>query len=161
MPLPESTALRLRSQLDCLPTLLTGVTEEALARQLVSGKWSARQNLAHLARYQEVFLSRLRRMRSEQSPLLPRYRAEDDPAWPLWIDRATKDILKILSAQRTILMQEVQRMTNEDFARTAIHPRFGVMTTVEWLEFFLLHEAHHLLAVLQRSREQAQVGERG
>ena len=154
MSLPESTALRLRTQLDCLPTILAGVTEEALERQPVPEKWSARQNLAHLARYQEVFLSRLRRVQTEIDPILPRYRAEDDPEWPLWINRKAKDVLKKLSAQRTILVHEVQRMTSADLARAAIHPRFGPLTVVQWLEFFLLHEAHHLLAVLQRSREQ-------
>ena len=159
MLLPESTALRLKAQLDCLPTLLAGVSEEALARQPVPGKWSARENLAHLARYQEVFINRLRRMQTEDNPLLPRYRAEDDPEWPLWINREAQGILTTLHAQRTILVHEIQGLTAAELARTAVHPRWGRMTVVQWLEFFLLHEAHHLLAVLQRSRESEETGE--
>ena len=159
MPLPESTALRLKAQLDCLPIFLAGICEEALARQPVPGKWSARENLAHLARYQEVFINRLRRMQTEDNPLLPRYRAEDDPEWPLWINREAQEILTTLHAQRTILVHEAQSMMSAELARTAIHPRLGRMTVVQWLEFFLLHEAHHLLAVLQRSREQGEAGE--
>ena len=75
------------------------------------------------------------------------------------MNRETQDILQILSAQRTILVHKVQRMTSADLARKAIHPRLGHMTVVQWLEFFLLHEAHHLLAVLQRSREQEEARE--
>ena len=111
MPLPESTALRLRTQLDCLPTLLAGVTPEALGRHPLPGTWSARENLAHLARYQEVFLSRMRRLQTEDNPLLPRYRAEDDPEWPWWIQREAQEILQVLRTQRTTLVQEVQPLT--------------------------------------------------
>ena len=158
MPLPESTAGRLRTQLDCLPTLLAGVTPEALERHPLPGQWSAREHLAHLARYQEVFRSRLRRLQVEDRPLLPRYRAEEDPEWPWWMQREAQEILQILRTQRATLVQEVQKLTDSELAKTAVHPRWGPMTVVPWLEFFLLHEAHHLLAVLQRSREPAEAG---
>ena len=45
----------------------------------VSGKWSAHEQLAHLARYHQVFLQRIDRILSEQAPEFPRYRAEYDP----------------------------------------------------------------------------------
>lgn len=159
MQVPESTALRLRTQLDSLPTILAGITNDALERQSVPGKWSGREILAHLARYQDVFLSRIRRIQTEGNPLLPRYRAEDDPEWPSWINREAKEILKTLHSQRTILVLEVESMTGADLARTSVHSCFGQMTVVQWLEFFLLREAHHLVAVLQRSREQLDAGD--
>lgn len=152
MQLPESTALRLRIQLDCLPIILSEISDDALERS-IPGKWSAREVLAHLARYQDVFLGRIRRLQTESNPMLPRYRAEDDPEWLSWITRRRTEVLQILRTQREILVHEVANMTAAQLARTAVHPRFGQMTTVQWLEFFLLHEAHHLLAVLQRSRE--------
>jgi uncharacterized damage-inducible protein DinB len=151
--LPESTALRLRTQLDCLPTILAGANPAALERHSVPGKWSARENLAHLARYQEAFISRIARIRRESRPTLARYRAEDDSEWPSWINRGVAEIMEALHAQRKTLVRQIETMSDEDLARTAIHPRFGEMTLGQWLEFFLLHEAHHLLAVLQRSRE--------
>ena len=36
--------------------------------------------------------------------------------------------------------------------RVGVHPVFGLMTIPLWLEFFLLHEAHHLYVVLHRVR---------
>ena len=33
-------------------------------------------------------------------------------------------------------------------ARTGLHPTFGEMDVTAWLEFFLLHEAHHLYIAL-------------
>ena len=38
-------------QLDCLPIILAGAEAGAIDRRPASGKWSARENLAHLARY--------------------------------------------------------------------------------------------------------------
>src|SRR5260370_41930353 len=46
MGLPESTAIRLRTQLDCLPTILAGISEGALDRRPLSENGSSRENLA-------------------------------------------------------------------------------------------------------------------
>lgn len=61
--LPATTAFRLRAQLDCLESLLDGTESGALDRRPVPDKWSGRENLAHLARYQEMFLRRIERIR--------------------------------------------------------------------------------------------------
>ena len=153
MPLPESTWLRLDTQLDCLSTLLAGIADDALERKPSPDKWSARENLAHLARYQHVFQERLQRIRTEDRPALPRYRAEEDPEWNSWAPRPATELLNDLRTQRDQLIREVQEWSDDELARTGIHSRLGAMTMVDWLEFFLLHEAHHFLAILQRTRE--------
>ena len=153
MVLPESTWLRLKTQLDCLPILLAGVADDALDRKQNPGKWSARENLAHLARYQHVFRSRLEHMLNEDRPAFPRYAAESDPEWGAWINRPATELIQDLRTQREELIREIVELTDEQLSRNGRHARFGEMTITQWLEFFLLHEAHHLLAVLQRVRE--------
>ena len=153
MGLPEPTWFRLKLQLDCLPTLLSGLAEGALERRPAPDKWSSREHLAHLARYQNMFLARLQRMVDEDRPVLPRYRAEDDPEWQFWLDQPTGDIFHKLVTDRRELIGRVEQLSDAELTRTAVHSHFGEMTIVQWLEFFLLHEAHHLLAVLQRTRE--------
>ena len=150
--IPETTIARLKCQLDCLPILIGGASDDALERQPKPGKWSARENLAHLARYEEMFLDRIERMRREERPVLPRYRAEDDPSWPQWQSMPRQEILNCLRSKRSELIAVVERLSAAEFSRVGVHPLFGEMTLVEWLEFFLLHEAHHLLAVLLRVR---------
>ena len=149
---PEATIARLKCQLECLPILLGGVSGDALERQPKPGKWSARENLAHLARYEEMFLDRVQRIRSEDRPALPRYRAEDDARWPQWLAMSNEEILSRLRSLRSELVGVVEQLSPAEFSRVGVHPLFGEMTLVEWLEFFLLHEAHHLLAVMQRVR---------
>jgi hypothetical protein len=49
-------------------------------------------------------------------------------------------------------MARLLSLSEEDFERTGVHPKFGEMTLSQWLEFFLVHEAHHLYVVLQLVR---------
>jgi hypothetical protein len=53
---------------------------------------------------------------------------------------------------RAKLMTRLRSLNEEDFARTGVHPKFGSMSLSMWLEFFLVHEAHHLYVVLQLVR---------
>ncbi len=152
MEIPETTLARLRTQLDCLPILLCGMPETTLDNRPIAGKWSAREHLAHLARYQEIFLSRMQRIRSEDRPRLARYRAEDDPEWPQRMALPATEIFKSLRLLRMQLVREAAGLSAEELSRIGVHPKFGEMTLGLWLEFFLLHEAHHLLSVMQLVR---------
>jgi uncharacterized damage-inducible protein DinB len=152
VPLSASTASRLASQLDCLPALLEGASADAIARRTRSGKWSVHENLAHLARHHDVFLERIRTVLAEDRPTLARYAAEQDPEWPAWAALTTDEVLERLSARRAELIATLRRLSDTELARPAIHPALGEMPLALWLEFFLLHEAHHLYIVMKRAR---------
>jgi uncharacterized damage-inducible protein DinB len=137
---------------DFLAEALRDVSPESLARRVIPDKWSARENLAHLARYHEVFLERIERILSEQKPVFGRYRAEEDPEWPKWSDRSTAGVLSDLASVRAKLIVKLRSLSEDDFHRTGVHSKFGEMSLALWLEFFLVHEGHHLLTVLQLVR---------
>jgi len=137
---------------DFLAEALRGESLDSIANQTVAGKWSAHENLAHLARYHQVFLQRIDLMLAEQAPVFPRYRAEEDPDWASWAGLPTQQVLVRLSSMRAKLMARLLALNEEDFQRTGIHPKFGEMSLSLWLEFFLVHEAHHLYLVLQQVR---------
>jgi uncharacterized damage-inducible protein DinB len=146
----QSRLQRCESQLhDFLAIALKGVSTETLDTKLISGKWSAHEQFAHLARYHEIFLQRIERILAEQAPEFPRYRAEDDPEWPAWTSLTTPQLLVRLSSVRAKLMARLRSLSEQDFERTGVHSKFGTMSLSLWLEFFLVHEAHHLYAVLQ------------
>ena len=144
---------RCESQLqDFLAEALRDVPLKNLS-SAVPGKWSAHQQLAHLARYHQIFLERIGRILNEPSPAFPRYRAEEDAEWPAWASFSTEQVMARLSSLRTKLMACLRSLSEEDFQRTGIHPKFGEMNLALWLEFFLVHEAHHLYVVLQLVRK--------
>ncbi len=149
---PSSLLARLLTQLDALPVVLGGASPESLAARPASGKWSAHENLAHLARHHEVMLARLQRILHEESPQLPRYRAEDDPDWPRWAALPTAVVLERLAGLRRELTQLVEDLDDDQADRVGVHPVFGALTIPLWLEFFLLHEAHHLYVTMGRVR---------
>jgi len=141
---------RLGTQIEAVPRLLAGVSPAALSLRPSPGKWSAHQNLAHLARYHEMFLERLRRILEEDRPALARYRAEDDPEWPRFEALSTPEVLSVLTSRRAELVHLVDRLDADDLLRVGLHRAFGPLAVPGWIEFFLLHEAHHLYAVMLR-----------
>jgi uncharacterized damage-inducible protein DinB len=147
-----STLSRLKTQLDSLPDVLGAATPEELSRRPSSGKWSARENLAHLARHHEIMLARVRRILSEDAPRLDRYDAASDSEWPRYAAMSTGEMLEQLRMSRTQLIAIVETLTPEQMARVGVHTRMGPMPLSTWLEFFILHEGHHLYAVFQRAR---------
>lgn len=149
----ESTLLRLETQLEVIPVLLSGATPDAVLFRTSSGKWSAHENLAHLARHHAIFLERLNRILAENSPELGRYRAEDDSAWPEWSCLPTEEVLSRLTALRAEIVHFIKELSEEETNRAGIHPLFGEMSLSRWIEFFLLHEAHHLYVVMIRLGE--------
>jgi len=136
--LPEALTQRIATQLDCLPLVVRDVSLE---------------NLAHLARYQHVFLDqRIRRILLEEQPVFSRYRAEEDPEWPRWREMTVAETLTDLRTCRESLLERAVSSSDQALARVGLHPAFGALTVPEWLEFFLIHEAHHLYVAMTRAR---------
>lgn len=118
----------------------------------VPDKWSVHENLAHLARYHEIFLERIDRMLKEDKPAFRSYRAEGDPDWGNWQKRSYADLVDALPKLREKLVAKLRSLSAQDFQRIGIHPRFGGMELSQWLEFFLVHEGHHLYLIFQQVR---------
>jgi len=144
---------RFETQLDqFFKEALDGIRPVLLSTRTVPDKWSPKENLAHLGRYQEVFQERISQILTGKIPRFSRYRAEEDPEWPQWAQRSTERICAELLASRWVLVERLRNLKKEDFEKTGIHPKFGEMPVSLWLEFFLLHEGHHLYLVFQQVR---------
>jgi len=157
--IPEGIRLRLERQLDTLDTLVGLAPAEAFEAHPPSGDWSARENLAHLARHAEVFLERLGRILREDRPDLGRYSAERDPGWPECAALPLPEALGRLRAARRALLAWVGALAPADGGRTGRHATFGELTVAQWLEFFLVHEAHHLYVAMLRVGEARRAAE--
>lgn len=152
MSLSPTLRDRLRTQLESLVTVLGAASPAAVARRPATGKWSAHEHLAHLARHHEVMLERLRIILNEDRPNLSRYRAETDPEWERWRSIPLEEVLGLLKAQRAEIVRLVDSLDEDDLARVGIHAALGPLNVPDWLEFFLLHEAHHLYEAMMRVR---------
>jgi uncharacterized damage-inducible protein DinB len=151
MALAESLAARLATQLESLELVLDNTTPTALKTRPKSGKWSAHENLAHLVQHHRATMDRIRRILAEDSPQLPSYSAEKDSEWPALAAETTEEVLRRLRAARGEMIALTTGLSREQWARLGIHPSFGPMTLAQWLDFFLIHEAHHLYVAMTRA----------
>lgn len=152
MTLPISTLKRLEIQLDGLFVVIAGLDQDVLTRRPPSGKWSIIENVAHLGRYQEVFLERMQRILDDDSPDLGRYIAEDDSGFPAWLQSPADAVIRTIKERRSELTSFVIGLKPAQLARSGSHPHLGELNVPLWVEFFLLHEAHHLYRILWLSR---------
>ena len=144
MPLSSSIAERLKHQHETIREIVAGCPDSELRERRITGKWSAFENIAHLAAYQPVFAGRLDRIAREPSPAFDRYVAENDPLFPEYLERPTASLLEQITADRIGICSVLLSADDAYLARIGTHPKFGRLTVSGWTEFFLLHEAHHL-----------------
>ena len=141
--------LRLQNQPFALDSLLYNLTEEEVQSRPFSDKWSVFENLAHLARYHEVFTERIGLMTAGGNPLFQSYKADDDPGFLEWQKKPYIQLLAEFFTDRGILNNHLTTLSTEQLQCTAKHPIYGTMNIEGWTEMFLLHEAHHFLTIVK------------
>jgi hypothetical protein len=146
---------RLQTQHEALDLLIEGLTEEQLKRKVNPGKWSPFENIAHLAAYQPVFESRIDRIGSETEPAFERYVAESDPLFLVYLSQSLTDLTRSIITHGAAITMKLKGLREDEWQRAGWHPKYGRMTLVEWTEFYLLHEAHHLFTLFMLVRDPA------
>src|SRR5688572_23971386 len=95
-----SQLYRLRHQHETAAELVSPFTEEQLRLAVNPGKWSALENMAHLAAYQPAFLERIALIQQVEAPQFERYVADNDPGFVPMTRRPAGEILEHLTAHR-------------------------------------------------------------
>jgi hypothetical protein len=132
--------------------MIAGVNETGLELNPVPNEWSIKDNIAHLARCQVLFLERLNQILNYESPVFERYNADIDPEFVTWQNRGTGNLLGQLFIDRETILALTIELQPEQLSRIGIHRKYGKMNILEWTEFFLLHEAHHIFTIFQLVR---------
>jgi uncharacterized damage-inducible protein DinB len=149
MPLYPSLLDRLKTQQETIPFLIEKVELSDLNKSPGLNKWTIKDNVAHLAKYQPVFLDRIEAILKSDCPSFGRYKAEDDIEFNTYRAYELHDLLHIIAADRKKIIDRITGLTNDELNRCGVHPKFGKLTVLEWTDFFLLHEAHHLFTIFQ------------
>lgn len=147
--LTPSLNARLKFQHQTISELISGKTETQLRQRATPDKWSVLENIAHLALYQPVFLDRIEKILEGTQPTFDRYVADTDPAFPSFVQMPIGDLLASLNDIRARICHKVENLPPEKLSLIGHHPKFGSLTVPGWIEFFVLHEAHHLFTIFQ------------
>lgn len=153
MPIHQSLTNSLAHQHELINRIMERVSSTRSMLRPAADKWSIHDNIAHLARYQFLFIERLNRIQTEHTPAFERYKAEDDPGFEDTRKKNTLELLKSLREQRKKINELVLSYSDEQVKRTGNHPKFGNLTAEQWLEFFVLHEAHHIFTMFQLAND--------
>jgi hypothetical protein len=146
-----SILARLDHQPDALNQLLAGLSQEQLSQRPLPDKWSIQENIAHLGRYQEIFLTRIQQIIKGEEPVFARYVAEEDPGFSDWLALSWPDLQERFTGERATLNAFLSILHDEQLAQVGSHPLVGYMGVEGWAEFLLLHEAHHFFTILKLS----------
>jgi len=128
---------------------LRGVTDEELDRS-ASGEWTPRQIAHHLADSEMMSATRLRRLITEESPVIHGY-DEADFATKLTYDRPIAPSLEAMRYARESTAQILDRMSEADWQRTGTHSESGPYSVEKWLSIYAAH-GHDHAAQIKRSR---------
>lgn len=151
--LPSTLSTRLQYQHKSLLDIIDGLSDEQIRRQIIAGKWSIFENIVHLQTTQHTWVRRIRRILEEDNPAFERYSAETDPLFLDNCSLTSREIMQDLLSLRKEMAAEILSFREADFDKTGVHPAFGKMTLPQWLNFFLLHEAHHLFTIFKLAAE--------
>jgi uncharacterized damage-inducible protein DinB len=153
MQLPSSISTRLQYQHKSLLDLIEGLSDEQIRRQVIVGKWSIFENIVHLQTYQHTFIGRVKQILEQDNPSFPRYTAEADPLFHDNCGKTTREIMQDFITVRKEMIAAIFSFNESDYNKTGQHPAFGKMNLLLWLNFFLLHEAHHLFTIFKVAAE--------
>lgn len=147
--LPSSISTRLHYQHKSLIELIDGLSDFQVRQHSNTGKWNIFENIVHITLFQNVIADRLRQILTTTQPELTRYIVEADPAFHEKCKQTTPEIIKELLGARKSLTLFVERINDEQLCLTGVHPEYGEMNVVQWLNFFLLYEAKLLFEIFK------------
>ena len=152
MSLTRPTLDRLETQHEVIGVLVSGLSESELTHRPIPDKWSVKENIAHLTCYQPRVIERTNKILQEDNPSFPAYIPEDDPEFPKLLSMSVEELLVHQKEKRAEIVNLIINLSEEQMKRTGTHSKFGRMNLVEWTEFFLLHEAHHIYTIFKLIR---------
>jgi len=143
---------RLNTQHLAIKELIKNLDEEFINRRPNTGKWSIQENLVHIVSYHQIFLQRMNKIIKSDNPYFDRYKSENDANFNKLQKLISGELLIHLEEERKKVTDFIFKLNKSELQRPGTHQKFGVMNVVEWIEFFLLHEAHHIYTIFKLSR---------
>ncbi|WP_413670943.1 DinB family protein [Mucilaginibacter sp. Mucisp86] len=149
MSLYISLSERLKTQHLTIEQLVANISNDKLTKLSAPGKWSALDNIAHLARYQKIFIARIHLILNKDTPVFDRYNGDLDPDFTPFRLMPLAELLDIINTDRTTIVNQLSGLNEIELSRIGVHPKYGRLTILKWAEFLVLHEAHHLFTIFQ------------
>ena len=153
MILYNSLRDRLENQQFAIAQIIRNVSPERMLKRPAANKWNIHDNIAHLAKYQITFTERLQFILKNPKSQIERYVADEDAEFEIFKKMSDDDLINSINDQRIILSSIIFALQINDLEKVGIHKKFGALNIIQWIEFFVLHEAHHLFTIFKLSHD--------
>ena len=149
MELYKSLHDRLENQHFAIAQIIKNISPERMLVRPAESKWNIHDNIAHLAKYQITFIERLQFILKNPNSQIERYVADEDAEFEIFKKMNDNDLIKSINDQRLILSSLIFGLQKDDLEKIGIHKKFGPLNIIQWAEFFVLHESHHLFTIFK------------
>jgi uncharacterized damage-inducible protein DinB len=128
-----------------LRAAVTGMTTEQMDATPIPGKWSMKQVICHIADYETVYASRMKRVIAENEPRLMKCGDPDLFAARLAYDQRDVEVeLAFIEATRKHMGAILRSLAASDFQRQGNEWEAGMITLETLLIWITNHIPHHL-----------------
>jgi hypothetical protein len=131
---------------------LDGFPADSLGAHPIPGKWSAREIVHHLADSETTSAIRLRKLLTEDSPVIQGYDQDLYAAKLRYNERDLQPSLEAFHYARASTVQLLELLSDEDWKREGVHTESGPYGVETWLKIYAAH-AHNHAAQIRRLRE--------
>lgn len=134
---------RLEGTIARIENKVAGIPDKILSNKL-DGKWSVKENIAHLAEVDEIALKRIDEMKQGVSPMSPAViqPGKDYNVIPVG------EVVSFFRTNRNKNLQKYDGLAEADLKKSALHPRLKViMNPVDLAWFDAEHDDHHLARI--------------
>ncbi len=116
---------------------------EMLTARLLADKWSATEIVQHLADSEMTSALRLRKLLSEDFPVIFGYDQDRYAEKMRYNSRDIAPALRAFRAARETSLQLLEQMDETDWQRRGWHTEHGIYTIETWLEIYAAHAHGH------------------
>lgn len=127
---------------------LQGLAPEILTTKLFEGKWSVAEIVQHLADSEMTSALRLRKLLTEDFPVIYGYDQDAYAAQLFYNERDIAPALDAFRAARATSLQLLERLSENDWQRKGWHTDSGHYTIETWLEIYAAHAHNHAAQIL-------------
>lgn len=142
-------ANKLETQLQSLQQILAAINNKRTLLREEPNQWNIHEIVAHLVAYQQMYTDRVIQALEEEEPFFVKYDADSDSDYAYYKTSDLEHLLSQLISDRQKLTKLIGTLTDEQLNRIAMHKQYGSHNILQWTEFFLLHEAHHIYRIFQ------------